>query len=98
MVKKDAAYKWVNREKDVFSHINQAIAKAIVLYSPDFNKYFLLYTFSSDASPAIVLTQKDELNNEQPISFMITSLQGPKLNYPGVDKQAYAVYKVVKHF
>jgi hypothetical protein len=29
---------------------------------------------------------------------MSTNLQGSKLNYPTIDKQAYAVYKVVKHF
>lgn len=40
-----------------------------------------------------MLTEKDELNNESPISFMIVSMQGLELNYPAMDKQAYAVYK-----
>ena len=29
---------------------------------------------------------------------MSTSLQGAKLNYPAVDKQAYALFKAVKQF
>ena len=29
---------------------------------------------------------------------MITWLQGAKLNYPTIDKQAFAVFNVVKHF
>jgi len=29
---------------------------------------------------------------------MSTNLQGPKLKYPTIEKQAYVVYKVVKHF
>lgn len=29
---------------------------------------------------------------------MSFSLEGPELNYPAIDKQAYVVYKVVKHF
>jgi hypothetical protein len=29
---------------------------------------------------------------------MRTNLQGVELNYPAIDKHAYAVYKVVKHF
>jgi hypothetical protein len=29
---------------------------------------------------------------------MSTNLQGAKLNYPSIDKQAYVVYKEVKHF
>jgi hypothetical protein len=45
-----------------------------------------------------VLTQKDDENNEAPVSFMSTNLQGAELNYPAIDKQAYTVYKAVKHF
>jgi hypothetical protein len=69
-----------------------------VLRSPDFNRDFFLYTFASDQSLAAVLTQKDDDNNEALVSFMSTNLQGDELNYPTVDKQAYAVYKAVKHF
>ena len=29
---------------------------------------------------------------------MSTGLQGAELNYPAIDKQAYAVFKVVKQF
>jgi hypothetical protein len=44
------------------------------------------------------LNQKDDENNEAPVSFMNTNLQGVELNYPAIDKQAYAVYKAVKNF
>jgi hypothetical protein len=69
-----------------------------VLRSPDFSKDLFLYTFASDQSLVSVLTQKDDDNNEAPISFMRTNLQGVELNYPAIDKKAYAIYKVVKHF
>ena len=29
---------------------------------------------------------------------MSASMQGPELKYPSIEKQAYVVYKVVKHF
>jgi len=64
----------------------------------NFKKYFLLYTFTFNNSLVAVLTQKNEMNNERPISFMSASMQGPELNYPTIKKQAYAVYKAVKHF
>lgn len=72
--------------------------EALGLYIPNFNKYFLLYTFASEISLTIVLTSKDELNNERPIFFMSVSLQGPELNYPTVVKHDYAVYKVINNF
>jgi hypothetical protein len=98
MIRKDVDFKWDDERKDAFNNIKTAISQAPVLRSPDFSKYFFLYTFASDQSLAAVLTQKDDDNNEAPISFMSTNLQGAELNYPAIDKQAYAVYKAVKHF
>jgi hypothetical protein len=46
----------------------------------------------------VVLTQKDDENNEAPISFMSTKIQGTEIDYPSIDKQANVIYKAVKHF
>ena len=66
--------------------------------SPCFQKEFIFYTFPSDNSLAVVLTQKGELGDEYPISFMSTGLQGVELNYPSIDKKEYAVFKESKQF
>jgi hypothetical protein len=84
--------------KQSFKRSKIAISQSPILRILDFGKEFFLYTFSLDQSFVVVLTQKDDENNEAPISFMRTNLQGPKLNYPSIDKQSYNVYKVVKHF
>lgn len=70
MIKKYSIYKWDTREKDAFDRINQAITKSPTLYDPKFSKYFLLYTFAFDTSLAMILTQKDDQDNERPISLM----------------------------
>ena len=57
-----------------------------------------MYTFASDDSLVAVLTQKEDGGDEFPIKFMSTDLQGAKLNYPAVDKQAYVVFKAIKQF
>ena len=59
--------------------IKTAVVHAPSLRSLDFDKDFILYTFASDNSLAVVLTQKEEGGDEFPISFMSTSLQGAKL-------------------
>jgi hypothetical protein len=66
--------------------------------SPDFSQDFTLYTFASNRSYAAVLTQKNSENNKVPIAFMTSDFKGTKLNYPAVDRQAFVVFKVVKHF
>lgn len=98
MVKKDVVYSLGKKEKNAFTHIKQDIIDAPALYSTYFNRYLLLYFFTSDNSLVAVLTQKDEKNNERPISFMSARMQRPKLNYPTIEKQVYTAYKAVKHF
>ena len=98
MVKQSVQFKWNDVEKNAFSKIKNIIVHAPSLKSTNFDKYFILYTFASDDSLAAVLTQKQDGGDEFPISFMSTGLQGAELNYVAVDKQAYAVFKVVKQF
>jgi hypothetical protein len=54
--------------------------------SPDFLQDFTLYTFSSDRSYVVVLTQKNVENNEVPITFMNSAFKGEELNYSVVDQ------------
>ena len=56
-------------EKVSFNDIKESIAHAPSLRSPDFEKDFILYTFSSDNSLPTVLTQKGELIDEYPIIY-----------------------------
>jgi len=58
MIRKDAVYNWGKKEKDAFTCIKQSIVEVPILYSPNCNKYFFLYTFSSDTSLTDVLTQR----------------------------------------
>ena len=98
MVKKNAQFKWTDIERNAFSKIKTVVAHAPSLKIPYFDKDFVLYTFAYDDSLATVLTQKEDGGDEFPIYFMSTGLQGAELNYPAIDKQAYAVFKAVKQF
>jgi hypothetical protein len=98
LIKKDTQYHWGPLENQAFNAIKKAIIDALSLMSPDFSQDFTLYTFASDRSYVAVLTQKNVENNEVPIAFMSSAFKGTELNYPVVDRQAYAVFKAVKHF
>lgn len=58
-IKKDAISKWDKMEKYAFTQIKQAITNSLALYSPYFGKVFMLYTFASNMSIAVMLTHKD---------------------------------------
>ena len=76
----------------------KSIVQALTLQSPNDNNEFILYTFASDHLIMVVLTQKSEVGEEFPIYFMSIGIQGAELSYPSIDKQAFVVFKVVKHF
>ena len=59
-----------------------------LLMSPNFLKEFILYTFATDTSYAVVLAQKNQDGDEVPISFMSVRLDEDQLKYSEVDKQA----------
>ena len=98
MIKKDENYKWTKERKEEFAKIKEAIVKAITLWTPNFDKDFILYTFASNHSMVFVLTHKYEDKDDFMISFMSTGLQGAELNYLAIEKQAFAVFKAIKHF
>jgi hypothetical protein len=98
MIKKYVQFKWTPVEKGAFENIKASIVVAPSLRSLYFSKDFLLYTFVSDHSLVIVLTEKDEQGKKYLIAFMSTRLQGAKINYPLVEKQAFFVHKEIKQF
>eukprot|EP00253_Pinus_taeda_P025178 PITA_25178 len=98
MIKKNSVFKWGVPEKEAFELIKKSIINAPALNNPNFSNHFTLYTIASDSSYAAVLTQINDHNLEAPISFYSSNLQGAELNYSEVEKQAFVVYKAVKHY
>lgn len=98
MIKKNPLFKWGQEEYEAFNLIKQAIVNATSLATPNFSDPFILYTFPSDKSYDMILTQANQDKVEAPFSFFSSNLQGAELNYFDVEKQAYAVFKEIKHF
>eukprot|EP00253_Pinus_taeda_P027990 PITA_27990 len=98
MIKKNSLFKWGQEEYEAFNLIKQAIVNAPSLATPNFFDPFILYTFASEKSYVVILTQANQDKEEAPIAFFSSNLQGAELNYSDVEKQAYAIFKSIKHF
>lgn len=98
MLKQEAKVEWNVEAKEAFVEIKRAIIEALVLVSPNYEKPFYIYSFASHHSCAGMLTQNSNQGNEHPIEFMSTPLKDAKLRYTSVEKQAYALVRVVKKF
>ena len=98
MIKKYFNFKWTKERNEAFEKIKESTTEGPTLKSPNFNNEFILYTFSFDHSIVVVLTQKNDDGDQFSVSFIRIGLQGVEVKYPTIDKQAFAVFKVVKHF
>ena len=69
-----------------------------MLVSPYFDKYFLLFSYASEHTVAVVLLQKNDQGEEQPIEFFSKMLRDGELKYDIMEKQVYALIKALKYF
>ena len=98
MMKKDHEIKWTINARRSFRDIKLAIIEALVLVSPYFSKYFLIFSYASNHTIVGVLLHKNNQNVEQPIAFFSKVLRDGELKYDIMEKQAYALVKSLKHF
>lgn len=98
MLKKDVEVKWSLESRTAFQKIKQAVTEAPVLVNPQFDKEFLVFSFGSHDTIAVVLLQKNAEGYEQPISFFSKVLRDAELKYDILEKQAYALIKALKSF
>lgn len=98
MLKKGNEIKWILEARKYFEDIKVALTKAPVLASPNFEKYFILFSFASEHTIASVLLQKDDQNFEKPIAYYSKKFWYAPLKYDIMEKQAYALVKALKEF
>jgi hypothetical protein len=55
MLRKDSEIKWTAKACDYFDQINKSLIEATVLVSPDYSKEFLIFSFASFDTVAVVL-------------------------------------------
>jgi hypothetical protein len=98
MLKKDSEMKWTAKAKTSFERVKKAISESLVLASPDYTKEFLIFSFTSKHTIAVVLLQKNDEGFEQPIAFFYKIIRDAELRYNILKKQSYTMVKALKYF
>jgi len=98
ILRKDSTLKWTVEAKQSFEAIKEVLTKTPVLITPDFQKDFIIFYFSSEHTIAVVLLQKNDQGYEQPIAFFSKSLRDATLKYNIMEKQALALVMAIKDF
>src|SRR5699024_10229271 len=98
MLKKDSKVKWTVEENQAFEGIKLALTQTSVLTNHQFDKEFIIFSFASQHTIAVVLLQKYDQGNERPIAFFSRALRDAPLKYQIMEKQAYSLVKSIKDF
>jgi ribonuclease HI len=98
MLKKENEVRWTPQSRHSFEQIKKALTEAPVLISPDYSKDFLIFSFASPDTVAVVLLQTNDSGLEQPIAYFSRALRDAEVRYDTMEKQAYALVKALKAF
>jgi hypothetical protein len=98
MLRKGNEIKWNVESHNYFDQINKSLNEDPVLINPDYSKDFLIFSFASFDTIAVVLLQKNVEGLEHPISFFSRALRDVELKYDIMDKKSYALVKSLKYF
>lgn len=98
MLRKDHEVKWIIPERFSFNQIKNAITEASILASPNYSEPFSTFSFTFETTLAVVLLQKNENGDEQPISFFSKVMRNVELKYDIIEKQAHSLIQALKYF
>ena len=94
MLKKEKGVKWTLEENKSFELLKQALNKTPVLMSPNFSKYFYIFSFASEHTIAATLLQKNPQGQEKPIAFFSKALRDAPLKYNIMEKHDFSLVKL----
>jgi hypothetical protein len=86
MLKKGNEIKWTVESHSSFDQIKKVVTEAPVLISPNYSKDFMIFSFASFDTMAVVLLQKNDEGFEQPIAFFSRALRDAELKYDIMEK------------
>ena len=76
----------------------EALTRAPILVTPDWNLPFILQTDASATGLGYVLSQVNGKGEEHPIAYASKKLLASEKNYSAIEREALAIVKGFKHF
>ena len=99
----DQTFEWSGKCQASFELLKEALIKELILWFPDPNKPYTLYTDTSKYAWSCVLTQQytHNIDNKQivvnhPITYVSGLFKESQLNWVALTKEAYAIYMSIK--
>lgn len=91
LLSSQSEWKWTPRHDAAVKRLKDALCQAIVLFMPNFEKPFIVYTDASDVGIAAALYQEDDEGTERPIVFISRKLKDAETRYGASNLECLAV-------
>ena len=95
----DQPFEWTDKCQSSFEFLKEALIKEPILWFPDPNKPYTLYTDASKYAWSCVLIQQYTYERDgkqvivnHPITYVCGLFKGSQINWAALTKEAYAIY------
>jgi len=96
--KKNVKFEWEEKQEKAFEILKKKLTESPILGNPDFTKPFELTTDASKEGLGVILSQRDEKNQEKVIAYGSRSLKPSETNYAATELEMLAVYWGINYF
>jgi hypothetical protein len=98
MLNQDRYFSWNDDIEKYFVEIKKSISYVPICTKLNFEKYFIIYMNATEEAISAIMLQKDDQENDQPISYMIQSLSDDEFKYTLIEKHMFSLDKAIEKF
>ncbi|GFH49195.1 hypothetical protein CTEN210_05671 [Chaetoceros tenuissimus] len=95
---KKGSFKWGPAQDKAFEQIKALMASDVLLYYPDHNKAFHIYTDSSDYQLGSSIAQYDDDGILHPVAYFSHKLNSAQMNYTVGDKEFLSIFETLRTY
>ena len=94
LTRQQVKFEWTSVHHTAFLHLKEAIVQAPILYYPDPDKKYIVYTNASDDACRAQLSQ-DHNGTEFPIAFLLHTFMETQRKWSTTEQEAYGIYYAI---
>jgi hypothetical protein len=87
-----------DKQRFAFVTLKESLCKCTVLYTPKFDRPFIMRTDASDYAIGASVSQLDDEGNERPIAFASAKLTDVQKRWSVIEKESFAIIYALKKF
>ena len=81
-----------------FQRMKSIMAQDVLIYYPDHNKPFHIYTDSSDYQLGSTISQRDQGEVLRPVAYFSRKLNKAQMNYPTGEKEFLSIFETLRTY